>query len=89
MLDYKQRSQYILRIKAFQQDNPVNRVTYGTIVIDVRDVNSGGPVMSQPLYEESLVENSPRGTKVLQVSATDPDLVSLLISYLSLMTQDP
>ena len=79
MLDYVEKNQFILRIKAYQQDNPVNRITYGTIIIDVQDVNSGGPVMSQASYEANLVENSPRGTKVLQVSATDPDLVGLCI----------
>ncbi|XP_037635351.1 protocadherin beta-16-like [Sebastes umbrosus] len=47
----------------------------GTVVIHVtvQDANDNVPVFSQAVYKASLPENSPLGTVVLTVSATDAD----------------
>ncbi|XP_070693494.1 uncharacterized protein [Pempheris klunzingeri] len=47
----------------------------GTVVIHITvlDANDNVPVFSQAVYEASLPENSPLGTVVLTVSATDAD----------------
>ncbi|XP_063060197.1 protocadherin beta-16-like [Engraulis encrasicolus] len=43
------------------------------IHVTVLDVNDNLPVFSQPVYQVSLPENSPLGTAVVTVSATDAD----------------
>ncbi|XP_062414746.1 protocadherin beta-15-like [Pungitius pungitius] len=47
----------------------------GTVVIHVTvlDANDNAPVFSQTVYKASLPENSPPGTVVINVSATDAD----------------
>ncbi|KAM3613369.1 uncharacterized protein V6R79_024927 [Siganus canaliculatus] len=47
----------------------------GTVVIHITilDANDNVPVFSQPVYKASLPENSPLGTIILAVSATDAD----------------
>ncbi|XP_074505720.1 protocadherin alpha-7-like [Sebastes fasciatus] len=44
-----------------------------TIIIDVSDVNDNPPVFTQDSYTVQLKENSPLGTTVIQVNATDLD----------------
>ncbi|KAK3557941.1 hypothetical protein QTP86_003854 [Hemibagrus guttatus] len=43
------------------------------IVISVEDVNDNVPIFSKALYKASVIENSPRGTSVISVHATDAD----------------
>ncbi|XP_058263978.1 protocadherin alpha-3-like isoform X12 [Hemibagrus wyckioides] len=43
------------------------------IVISVEDINDNVPVFSKALYKASVIENSPRGTSVISVHATDAD----------------
>uniref|UniRef100_A0A7N6AVJ6 Cadherin domain-containing protein n=1 Tax=Anabas testudineus TaxID=64144 RepID=A0A7N6AVJ6_ANATE len=44
-----------------------------TIIVDVSDVNDNPPVFTQDSYNVELKENSPIGTTVIQVNATDLD----------------
>ncbi|XP_016894689.1 protocadherin alpha-7-like [Cynoglossus semilaevis] len=44
-----------------------------TIIVDVSDVNDNPPVFADDSYHAHLKENSPIGTTVLQVNATDMD----------------
>ncbi|XP_033489003.2 protocadherin alpha-7-like [Epinephelus lanceolatus] len=44
-----------------------------TIIVDVSDVNDNPPVFTQESYTVQLKENSPLGTTVIQVNATDLD----------------
>ncbi|XP_075902699.1 protocadherin alpha-7-like [Nelusetta ayraudi] len=44
-----------------------------TIIVDVSDVNDNPPVFTQDSYTVQLRENSPIGTTVIQVNATDLD----------------
>ncbi|XP_053092849.1 protocadherin alpha-3 isoform X6 [Pangasianodon hypophthalmus] len=43
------------------------------IIISVEDVNDNVPVFSKALYKARVTENSPRGTSVISVHATDID----------------
>lgn len=47
------------------------------MVIHVTDIDDNPPVMSQQVYNTSVMENSPIGTIVCYVSATDIDQVLL------------
>ncbi|XP_068445612.1 protocadherin alpha-7-like [Clinocottus analis] len=44
-----------------------------TLIVDVADVNDNPPVFTQDAYTVQLNENSPLGTIVIQVNATDLD----------------
>ncbi|XP_056103590.1 protocadherin gamma-A4-like [Rhinichthys klamathensis goyatoka] len=44
-----------------------------SIVVDVMDVNDNKPVFTKPLYKVKVKENTPNGTKIFFVSATDLD----------------
>ncbi|XP_069388113.1 protocadherin alpha-7-like isoform X18 [Paralichthys olivaceus] len=44
-----------------------------TIIVDVSDVNDNPPVFTQDSYHVNLKENSPLGTTVIHVNATDMD----------------
>ncbi|XP_076148853.1 protocadherin alpha-3-like [Alosa pseudoharengus] len=43
------------------------------IIVDVLDVNDNAPVFTEEVYSVTLQENSPIGTTVVQVNATDLD----------------
>ncbi|XP_076020931.1 protocadherin gamma-A2-like [Genypterus blacodes] len=43
------------------------------ILITVLDVNDNAPVFTQPVYKATVTENSPRGTIVTTVTASDAD----------------
>ena len=44
-------------------------------MIDITDIDDHPPVMSSLKYSKSIMENTENGVAVLQVAATDPDLV--------------
>ncbi|XP_012884966.1 PREDICTED: protocadherin-10 [Dipodomys ordii] len=48
-------------------------VEHGLLTIRVLDSNDNVPAFDQPVYTVSLPENSPPGTLVLQLNASDPD----------------
>ncbi len=50
---------------------PLSDVT--EVEVSVMDVNDNAPEFSKEVYEGSLSENAPLGTKVLRVSAFDRD----------------
>ncbi|XP_061581332.1 protocadherin gamma-A5-like isoform X28 [Cololabis saira] len=43
------------------------------IVINVLDVNDNAPVFTQKIYKATVIENSPKGTVVARVTASDAD----------------
>ncbi|XP_061832499.1 protocadherin Fat 2 [Nerophis lumbriciformis] len=71
-LDREAADRYTLKITAsdgkFQ--TPVS------VHVSVLDVNDNSPQCDQPLYTEVLMENSPSGTFVLKVSASDADMAA-------------
>ncbi|KAG8579549.1 hypothetical protein GDO81_010938 [Engystomops pustulosus] len=66
-LDVKDQSQFHLEVTAL--DGQVSTI----VIVDLIDCNNHSPVFTQSKYEGSFIENSPVGTKILKVSATDAD----------------
>ncbi|XP_075451052.1 cadherin-23-like [Ascaphus truei] len=71
-LDRETISLITVEIKATQQDNDF-KSTDTVVLISILDENDNPPQFSLPLYESCLPENSPAGSTVLMVTATDKD----------------
>ncbi|XP_059378010.1 protocadherin gamma-A2-like isoform X3 [Carassius carassius] len=71
-LDRENQEEHKLILTAFDGGSPQKS---GTIKISVLviDANDNAPVFSLPVYRVSLLENSPKGTHVVSVTATDKD----------------
>ncbi|XP_058263983.1 protocadherin alpha-8-like, partial [Hemibagrus wyckioides] len=71
-LDREQTEDYMLVVTAEDGGNPPK---IGTLNINVKvlDINDNRPVFSQNIYSVTLQENSPVGTVVITVNATDSD----------------
>uniref|UniRef100_UPI0014452F3F protocadherin gamma-A11-like n=1 Tax=Epinephelus lanceolatus TaxID=310571 RepID=UPI0014452F3F len=71
-LDREKQQELSLLLTALDGGSPQRS---GTVVIHVTvlDANDNAPVFSQAVYKASLPENSPVGTVVVTVSATDAD----------------
>ncbi|XP_047661040.1 protocadherin beta-15-like [Tachysurus fulvidraco] len=71
-LDREKEQEVTLFLTASDGGNPSRS---GTVVIHVTvlDANDNSPVFNQPLYKVNLPENSPVGTIVVKVNATDAD----------------
>ena len=65
------QSYYLLNVSATDKVHWVHSV----VRVNIRDINDHAPVFTKCTdYNPSVPENSPRGTTVLQVSASDEDL---------------
>ncbi|XP_053369960.1 protocadherin gamma-A11-like [Clarias gariepinus] len=71
-LDREQQEKHSLILTAFDGGSPPKSGTV-KISVSVMDVNDNAPVFSHPLYRASLSENSPKGTFVARVHASDKD----------------
>ncbi|XP_030648028.1 protocadherin beta-16-like [Chanos chanos] len=71
-LDREQKQELTLLLTATDGGNPQRSGT-AIIHVTVLDANDNVPVFSKNVYRVSLSENSPVGTLVLTVSATDAD----------------
>ncbi|XP_043321151.1 protocadherin gamma-B2 isoform X31 [Cervus canadensis] len=71
-LDREQQSSHLLVLTAVDGGDPIQTGTT-QIRVKVTDANDNPPVFSQDVYKVSLRENSPPGTFVLKVKATDQD----------------
>ncbi|KPP58087.1 hypothetical protein Z043_124117, partial [Scleropages formosus] len=71
-LDREKQEEHKLVLTAYDGGNPQKS---GSISINilVLDVNDNGPIFLQTVYKASILENSAKGTRVLQVSAVDAD----------------
>ena len=69
-LDREVLSQYALRIQA---RDPSGLTAEATVTVNIVDINDNPPRFLQPSYTVTVSENSPVGTSVLQVIASDPD----------------
>ncbi|CAD5229179.1 unnamed protein product [Bursaphelenchus okinawaensis] len=71
-LDREAVPEYILEIKAVDLSRKgINATAYVKVSVD--DVNDTPPRFLQPIYEFEILENSPEGTLLGQVNATDAD----------------
>ncbi|XP_062851242.1 protocadherin-15a [Trichomycterus rosablanca] len=74
-LDRETQSQYELEVEA--SDGAVDpRRTTLTLMVRVSDINDNSPVFFKPFYLVSVPENTPAGTVILHLNATDADLIS-------------
>ncbi|XP_041845399.1 protocadherin beta-16-like isoform X37 [Melanotaenia boesemani] len=71
-LDREDKKEIVLILTAFDGGSP-RRSGSVAIHVTVVDANDNVPVFSQTVYKASLAENSPVGTAVISVSATDAD----------------
>uniref|UniRef100_A0A8C5JXJ3 Protocadherin gamma subfamily B, 8 n=1 Tax=Jaculus jaculus TaxID=51337 RepID=A0A8C5JXJ3_JACJA len=71
-LDREKQKSHLLVLEAVDGGDPVLTGTV-QIKIEVTDANDNPPVFSQDVYKVSLRENTPPGTSVLKVAATDQD----------------
>ncbi|XP_041078525.1 protocadherin gamma-A11-like isoform X14 [Polyodon spathula] len=71
-LDREQQARFSLILTAIDGGTPQRS---GTININIiaMDANDNAPVFSQTVYKAYLMENSPKGTLVIRVNATDID----------------
>ncbi|KAJ8338471.1 hypothetical protein SKAU_G00374370 [Synaphobranchus kaupii] len=70
-LDYEAQSKHVLTVRA--TDSVIGAFSDATVEIEVEDINDNAPVFHQVTYTAHLLEASPVGTSVLQVSAVDKD----------------
>ncbi|KAM4732198.1 protocadherin alpha-3-like [Anableps anableps] len=71
-LDREKQSVIRLTLTAVDGGKPVKSGT-SQLIINVLDNNDNVPIFAQPLYKSSITENTPLGTSVITVTATDND----------------
>ncbi|XP_039518988.1 protocadherin gamma-A11-like isoform X4 [Pimephales promelas] len=71
-LDRENQEEHKLTLTAFDGGSPQKSGTIKITVL-VLDANDNAPVFSLPVYRVSLLENSPKGTYIVSVTATDKD----------------
>ena len=72
VLDRETTSRYWLTIYA-RDKGTVPRSSYVEVYVEVQDVNDNTPQTQDPVYYPSVPENSPEGTSVIKLVATDMD----------------
>ncbi|XP_043925801.1 uncharacterized protein LOC122800419 [Protopterus annectens] len=71
-LDREQQAVHYLILTAADGGDPVLTGTVN-VLVKVIDINDNAPIFNQSFYNVRLKENSPIGTIVIQINATDPD----------------
>nr|XP_012788784.1 unnamed protein product [Sorex araneus] len=71
-VDREEEAVHHLVLTALDGGNPVRSGT-SRIRVVIQDVNDNAPVFTQPEYRVSVPENTPIGTRILTVTATDAD----------------
>uniref|UniRef100_A0AAF5I088 Cadherin domain-containing protein n=1 Tax=Strongyloides stercoralis TaxID=6248 RepID=A0AAF5I088_STRER len=71
-LDREKGSKYILTIEAFDSGSNVNH-NYGTLIINVVDINDNPPNFDKPLYYIKVEENTKSIDNLIKVTAKDVD----------------
>ena len=77
-LDFDEETLYVLTVQATDFGSP-SQFSVGVVNVTVQDINNHDPEFDSPVYEFPIFENITVGTRLFQVSATDPDTVD--ISY--------
>lgn len=66
-------AEHRLQLFAIDGGAPVAKTGSTTLIVNVIDVNDNRPRFTNNAYDVTVPENTPPGTSVLQVSATDGD----------------
>ncbi|XP_042325794.1 protocadherin-10 isoform X2 [Sceloporus undulatus] len=72
-LDREQQALHRYVLTAVDGGQPQPRTGTALLTVRVLDSNDNVPAFEQPVYTVALPENSPPGTLVLQLNASDPD----------------
>ena len=75
-LDYERAKDYFLTIQALDGGTPPLS-NHATVNISIMDVNDNKPIFTQLSYSASVTENSPVGSSIVTLTATDLDQVRL------------
>ncbi|XP_029030890.1 cadherin-23-like [Betta splendens] len=70
-LDYEEIRSYSFSL--FANESMSDHVGFARIFIEIINENDNRPIFSKPLYNISLPENTPPGTSLVQILATDKD----------------
>ncbi|XP_056465865.1 cadherin-23-like [Gadus chalcogrammus] len=71
-LDYEKLRRYSFSLYA--NESMSDHVGFARIFIDLINENDNRPIFSQPVYNISLPENTPTGTPLIRILATDGDI---------------
>ncbi|XP_056306388.1 cadherin-7 [Danio aesculapii] len=72
-LDREQQGFYRLRVRAEHRQTRILLEDESELIVKVQDINDNQPRFLEEVYSAAVQENSPPGTLVVQVSATDAD----------------
>ncbi|CAL8264091.1 unnamed protein product [Lota lota] len=92
-LDREQRAVHNLILTAVDGGVPVRSGT-ANIIVRVQDTNDNAPHFDKPIYTINMTENTPFGTRVIKLNATDldeganADIIYSFTLYTSEKTQD-
>ena len=73
-LDYERAKEYFLTIQALDGGTPPLS-NHATVNISIMDVNDNKPIFTQLSYTAAITENSPVGSSIVTLTATDLDQV--------------
>ena len=72
-IDYEEITQLNFTVVALDAGVPQLNSS-AAVLVQVKNVNDNSPVFDRPSYSASIDENSPKGSRVLTVRATDADV---------------
>uniref|UniRef100_A0A3B1JLZ7 Photoreceptor cadherin n=1 Tax=Astyanax mexicanus TaxID=7994 RepID=A0A3B1JLZ7_ASTMX len=72
-IDYEKSQTLIFKLLAVEIDTPERFSATADIVINLLDTNDNAPKFTSDFYIARIPENSPGGSNVVSVTATDPD----------------
>ena len=75
-LDFDDVPLYFLTIEASDYGSP-SQSSLTVANVTIQDINNHNPVFDSPVYRFPIIENIPIGSRLFQVSATDPDTVNM------------
>ncbi|XP_059202378.1 protocadherin alpha-8-like [Centropristis striata] len=71
-LDREQKNKHTFLVTAVDGGKPPRSGTLNVSII-VLDINDNRPIFSQEIYQIEIYENTPLGTSIFRMNATDPD----------------
>ena len=72
-LDFETKSTYTFMIFAEESHTTAKQQHNASISTTLTDINEFDPVFNSSIYRGNITENSPTGTSIIQISATDKD----------------